>query len=121
MRLNERILIEFLNVILKLSPEMSRDPEVRMAYFLREKQLMDEAVGTRDAEIRGERRGEASGKASTIPGMLKIGLSITNVYNLARVHFNERLGVKFFRSTRLFNRFIILQLQLYIIALVDYL
>lgn len=39
--------------------EMSRDPDVRIAYEMRYKQLKDEAVGMKDVEIRGLRNGVA--------------------------------------------------------------
>ncbi len=65
--------------------EISRDPDVRMAYVMRHKQLRDEAVGMKDVEIRGEARG----KASTIPGMLNIGLSITQISEITGLTVKE--------------------------------
>jgi len=100
---NETILSELEEIAMQQDPvlaealdkwdEMSRDPDVRMAYEMRHKQLKDEAVGFKDVEIRGERRGEARGeargKARMIQTMFINGATITQVSQFTGLTIEE--------------------------------
>jgi len=89
--------------------EMSRDPNVRLAYEMRFKQLKDEAIGMKEAiymaeikakaegeakglaigEAKGLAIGEAKGKAGLIQSMLANGVSIKQISAMTGLSMEE--------------------------------